>query len=115
MPNNILEDTPIVISTLEGSPYIGIPLILPAILPVNLIKRESGVQHSRVRIILHSMSSNVPRALAYVPRAVHRQAGRRQHIHPYYQWVPNHGAGGEVIWCCGVTRARVGDYIQKKP
>ncbi|KAI6042255.1 hypothetical protein EDC04DRAFT_2661839 [Pisolithus marmoratus] len=47
MPNNLRPDTIIISSTLKGNPYVGIPLILPTILPVNLIERGSGVQPPR--------------------------------------------------------------------
>ncbi|KAI6043717.1 hypothetical protein EDC04DRAFT_3087897 [Pisolithus marmoratus] len=51
MPNNLKPDTVIISSTLKGSPYVGIPRILPTILPVNLIEREPGAQPPRVHII----------------------------------------------------------------
>ncbi|KAI6043701.1 hypothetical protein EDC04DRAFT_2649601 [Pisolithus marmoratus] len=45
MPNNLKVDRPVVIySMLDGNPYVGIPLYLPAIIPVNLIERGSVVQ-----------------------------------------------------------------------
>ncbi|KAI6043715.1 hypothetical protein EDC04DRAFT_639181 [Pisolithus marmoratus] len=48
MPNNLKEDTPVVIySTLDGNPYVGIPQTLPIVIPVNLIKREPDVQPPR--------------------------------------------------------------------
>ncbi|KAI6043703.1 hypothetical protein EDC04DRAFT_2890621 [Pisolithus marmoratus] len=47
MPNNLRPDTVIISSTLKGNPYVGIPLILPTILPVNLIERGDGVQPPR--------------------------------------------------------------------
>lgn len=48
MPNNLKVDEEVVIySTLDGNPYVGVPPILPTILPVNLIDRASGVQPPR--------------------------------------------------------------------
>lgn len=45
MPNNLKADAEVIISSaLGGNPYVGVPRILPTILPVNLIERESGVQ-----------------------------------------------------------------------
>ncbi|KIK12686.1 hypothetical protein PISMIDRAFT_689272 [Pisolithus microcarpus 441] len=48
MPNNLKADAEVIISSaLGGNPYVGVPRILPTILPVNLIERESGVQPPR--------------------------------------------------------------------
>ncbi|KAI6042264.1 hypothetical protein EDC04DRAFT_3139258 [Pisolithus marmoratus] len=48
MPDNIRVDSSVVISsTLEGYPYVGIPPILPTIIPINLIERRPGVQPPR--------------------------------------------------------------------
>ncbi|KAI6016215.1 hypothetical protein EDC04DRAFT_2946719 [Pisolithus marmoratus] len=47
MPNNLKPDTVIISSTLKGNPYVGVPLILPTILPVNLIERQPGVRPPR--------------------------------------------------------------------
>ncbi|KAI6152659.1 hypothetical protein BKA82DRAFT_1008462 [Pisolithus tinctorius] len=51
MPNNIKADTEVVISSAlngaGGNPYVGISLILPTILPVNLISRSSGIRPPR--------------------------------------------------------------------
>ncbi|KAI6042257.1 hypothetical protein EDC04DRAFT_2601045 [Pisolithus marmoratus] len=58
MPDNFKVDIPVVIySTLDGNPYVGIPMILPAIIPVNLIERGSGIQPSR--FIAQRVENNV--------------------------------------------------------
>ncbi|KAI6146341.1 hypothetical protein BKA82DRAFT_994189 [Pisolithus tinctorius] len=48
MPNNIKADAEVVISSAlngaGGNPYVGISLILPTILPVNLISRSSDIR-----------------------------------------------------------------------
>ncbi|KAI6152648.1 hypothetical protein BKA82DRAFT_4112994 [Pisolithus tinctorius] len=48
MPNNIQADAQVIISSalngIGGNPYVGVSLILPTILPVNLIPRTPGVQ-----------------------------------------------------------------------
>ncbi|KAI5983120.1 hypothetical protein EDD15DRAFT_2376860 [Pisolithus albus] len=58
MPNNLKVDAEVIISSaLEGYPYVGIPPILPTILPVNLIEREPGVQPPR--FIFRRVGNNV--------------------------------------------------------
>ncbi|KIO12284.1 hypothetical protein M404DRAFT_751139 [Pisolithus tinctorius Marx 270] len=56
MPNNIQADAQVIISSalngIGGNPYVGVSLILPTILPVNLIPRTPGVQPPVVRIIV---------------------------------------------------------------
>ncbi|KAI5999786.1 hypothetical protein F5J12DRAFT_267388 [Pisolithus orientalis] len=45
MPSNIKADFEVIISSaLPGDPYVGISLLLPTILPVNLIERAPGVR-----------------------------------------------------------------------
>ncbi|KAI6032351.1 hypothetical protein BKA83DRAFT_682620 [Pisolithus microcarpus] len=58
MPNNLKTDSEVVIySALDGNPYVGVPQILPTILPVNLIEREPGVQPPR--FIFRQVGDNV--------------------------------------------------------
>ncbi|KAI6114753.1 hypothetical protein EDD16DRAFT_1517605 [Pisolithus croceorrhizus] len=48
MPNNIRADSEVIISSaLDGNPYVGVPPILPTILPINLIEREPDVRPPR--------------------------------------------------------------------
>ncbi|KAI5983125.1 hypothetical protein EDD15DRAFT_2522355 [Pisolithus albus] len=58
MPNNLKVDSEVTISSaLEGYPYVGVPRILPTILPVNLIERVPGVQPPR--FIFRRVGDNV--------------------------------------------------------
>ncbi|KIO12280.1 hypothetical protein M404DRAFT_994196 [Pisolithus tinctorius Marx 270] len=48
MPNNIQANAEVIISSalngIGGNPYVGVPLILPTILPINLIQRTPGIR-----------------------------------------------------------------------
>ncbi|KAI6042266.1 hypothetical protein EDC04DRAFT_2661947 [Pisolithus marmoratus] len=58
MPNNIKADTEVVISSaLGGNPYVGIPPILPAIVPIDLIDREPGARPPR--FIFRGVQDNI--------------------------------------------------------
>ncbi|KAI6152651.1 hypothetical protein BKA82DRAFT_4113054 [Pisolithus tinctorius] len=56
MPNNIQANAEVIISSalngIGGNPYVGVPLILPTILPINLIQRTPGIWPPVVRIIV---------------------------------------------------------------
>ncbi|KAI6014108.1 hypothetical protein PISMIDRAFT_684468 [Pisolithus microcarpus 441] len=48
MPNNLKADVEVIITpALPGNSYVGIPVILPTLLPVNLIQREADIQPQR--------------------------------------------------------------------